>query len=46
MKLFIDTALSNGEKIRMIKPKDDRYDTIARVHYRVEDVKKAFAYGL
>ena len=30
----------------MIKPKADRYDTKARVHYRVEDVEKAFAYGL
>lgn len=46
MKLFIDTALSNGAKIRMIKPKADRYDTKARVHYRVEDIEKAFAYGL
>ena len=46
MKLFIDTALSNGAKIRMIKPKADRYDTKARVQYRVEDIEKAFAYGL
>ena len=46
LKVLIDTALSNGAKIRMIKPKADRYDTKARVHYRVEDVEKAFAYGL
>lgn len=46
MKLFIDTALSSGIKIRMIKPKVNRYDTKARVHYRVEDIEKAFAYGL
>ena len=46
MKLFIDTALSSGIKIRMIKPKVNRYDTKARVHYRVEDIEKAFAYSL
>lgn len=46
MKLFIDTAISSGHKIRMIKPKASRYDTSARVHYHIGDIEKAFAYAL
>lgn len=45
MKLFIDTALEGGHKIRMIKPKASRYDTSARVHYHIGDIEKAFAYA-
>ncbi|MBE6314916.1 MAG: hypothetical protein E7079_08210 [Bacteroidales bacterium] len=45
MKLFIDTALEAGHKIRMIKPKASRYDTSARVHYHIGDIEKAFAYA-
>lgn len=42
MRAFIETAIEEGHQIRMIKPKVNRYDNNARVHYNVQDVEKAF----
>lgn len=46
MRAFIETAIEEGHNIRMIKPKINRYDNSARVHYHIQDVEKAFLYSL
>lgn len=42
MRAFIETAIEEGHTIRMIKPKINRYDNTARIHYNIQDVEKAF----
>ena len=42
MRAFIETAIEEGHNIRMIKPKINRYDNNARIHYNIQDVENAF----
>jgi uncharacterized protein YhaN len=45
MRAFIETAIEEGHTIRMIKPKINRYDNTARIHYNIQDVENAFLYS-
>ena len=45
MRVFIETAIEEGHTIRMIKPKINRYDNNARIHYNIQDVENAFLYS-
>lgn len=46
MKQFIEAAVSEGARIRAVRPKRSRYSAQGRIHYCIADVEKALSYRL